>query len=70
MVRGASAWHHRMKYRKEDMGEKDSVKQVGTPSRGAGQTGWRLGRDPRQTGCVGARAATEEGEMRADSSAV
>ena len=59
-----------MKYRKEDVGEKDSVKQVGTPRGRAGQTGRRLGRDPKQTGCVGARAATEDGEMRADSSAV
>ena len=59
-----------MKQRKEDMGEKDVVKQVGTPRQSAGQTGRRLGRDPGQTGCVGARAATEEGEMRADSSMV
>lgn len=61
MVHRASAWHHRMKQRKEDVGEKDAVKQVGIPRQSAGWTGQRLGPDPGQTGCVGARAATEEG---------
>lgn len=59
-----------MKQRKEDVGEKDAVKQVGTPRQNVGRMGRRLGRDPGQTGCVGARAATKEGEMRADSSMV